>query len=299
MFEARSVRSRSTVLTLLMSAACVAMALASVQARAQGFGQNKVNYQSFNWRTMHTEHFDIYFYPAESLAVADAAREAERWYVRHSLAMRDTFSKKPIVLYADNPAFQQNNVVGFLTEGTQGVTEPSRSRALLYFSGAAWDDNHVLGHELVHVFQFDIAGGQRGGLSAIRAAPAMVGRGDGRVSVVGPRRPQHDDLHAGRGASQRSAANQEAGKPEILRLPVRGGHVGLHRGYIRRQRHPEHLSGGACGAVSSKGSGPSSGSRPIRCPSSGSRRSRPSCSRRRRGERCQRTSGRRCSNRRT
>ena len=103
--------------------------------------------------------------------MADAAREAERWYVRHSLATRDTFTKKPIVLYADNPAFQQNNVVGFLTEGTQGVTEPSRSRALLYFSGAAWDDNHVLGHELVHVFQFDIAGGQRGGLTSFERLP--------------------------------------------------------------------------------------------------------------------------------
>ena len=45
--------------------------------------------------------------------------EAERWYVRHSLAMRDTFTKKPIVLYADNPAFQQNNVVGYLTEASE------------------------------------------------------------------------------------------------------------------------------------------------------------------------------------
>ena len=58
------------------------------------------------------------------------------------------------------------------------MTEPSRSRALLYFSGAYWDDNHVLGHELVHVFQIDIAGAQRGGLSAFERLPqwAIEGR---------------------------------------------------------------------------------------------------------------------------
>jgi Tol biopolymer transport system component len=159
------------MLTLIVGALGAAMVLAPTPALAQYFGYNKVNYQSFSWRTMHTEHFDIYFYPAESLAVADAAREAERWYVRHSLAMRDTFSKKPIVLYADDPAFQQNNVTGFLPEGIQGETEGSRSRALLYFSGAYWDDNHVLGHELVHVFQYDIAGAQRGGMSAMERLP--------------------------------------------------------------------------------------------------------------------------------
>ena len=199
-------------------------------ARAQGFGQNKVNYQSFNWRTMHTEHFDIYFYPAESLAVADAAREAERWYVRHSLAMRDTFSKKPIVLYADNPAFQQNNVVGFLTEGIQGVTEPSRSRALLYFSGAAWDDNHVLGHELVHVFQMDIAGGQRGGLTAFERLPQWAIEGQAEYLSLGRDDPNTTIYMRDAAIRNDLPLNQEAGKPEILRLPIRGGHVGVHWG---------------------------------------------------------------------
>jgi len=155
----------------LSSAACLAMMLAAGRADAQYFGRSKVNYQHFDFRTLHTEHFDIYYYPAESIAVNDAARMAERWYVRHSLAMRDTFSKKPIVLYADNPAFQQNNIAGYLPEGIGGVTEPSRSRALLFFSGTYWDDDHVLGHELVHVFQFDIAGAQRGGLSQVERLP--------------------------------------------------------------------------------------------------------------------------------
>lgn len=168
---ARSVRSKSAALVLVSVLACVSAMLTPARAWGQYFGENKVNYQTFHWLTMHTEHFNIYFYPAESLAVANAAREAERWYVRHSLALRDTFTKKPIVLYADDPAFQQNNIAGYLPQEVGGVTEPSRSRALIYFSGANFDNNHVIGHELVHVFQFDIAGAQRGGLSAVERLP--------------------------------------------------------------------------------------------------------------------------------
>ncbi len=189
MFGSKSVRTRSMSVALLLGLASVMMVGAARRADAQYFGQNKVNYQTFKWSTMHTEHFDIYYYPAESLAVADAARMAERWYVRHSLAMRDTFTKKPIVLYADDPAFQQNNVVGYLPEEVGGVTEPSRSRALMPFTGAYWDDNHVLGHELVHVFQFDVAGAQRGGLSNVERLPQWSIEGMAEYLSLGRRDP--------------------------------------------------------------------------------------------------------------
>jgi Tol biopolymer transport system component len=163
---------RRLYLALAWAVGLSAAALAPGRLEAQYFGRNKVVYDSFDFRVLRTEHFDIYFYPAESAAVADAARMAERWYVRHSVTMRDTFSRKPIVLYADNPSFQQTNVVsGYLQEGIGGVTEPSRSRAVLFFSGAYADDDHVLGHELVHVFQFDIAGLQRGGYNNMARLP--------------------------------------------------------------------------------------------------------------------------------
>ncbi len=172
MFGTSRVDTRGLHLAFLLGAMLSVTVLGAGRLEAQYFGRNKVVYRDFDWRTMHTEHYDIYFYPAESAAVADAARMAERWYARHSLTLRDTFSKKPIVLYADNPAFQQTNVIpGFLGEGIGGVTEPSRSRALLFFSGAYFDDDHVLGHELVHVFQFDIAGAARGGLNNLDRLP--------------------------------------------------------------------------------------------------------------------------------
>src|SRR5271163_4517440 len=89
---------------------------------AQYFGQNQVIYHTFDFRELHTPHFDIYFYPAESLATVDAARMAERWYARHSATLRDSFPRKPIVFYADFAAFQQNNIVQGIGQGTGGVT---------------------------------------------------------------------------------------------------------------------------------------------------------------------------------
>ena len=172
MFGASPRTQRKLYLALAWGAGLAVAAIAPGRLEAQYFGRNKVVYDDFKFRVMRSEHFDIYFYPAESAAVADAARMAERWYERHSLSLRDTFSRKPIVLYADNPSFQQTNVVsGYLQEGIGGVTEPSRSRAVLFFSGNYFADDHVLGHELVHVFQFDIAGLQRGGYNNMARLP--------------------------------------------------------------------------------------------------------------------------------
>jgi hypothetical protein len=154
--------------------------------QAQYFGQNQVIYHTFDFREMHTAHFDIYFYPAESLATADAARMAERWYARHAATMRDTFPRKPIVFYADFAAFQQNNIVQGIGQGTGGVTEPIRSRAILPFTGVYAENNHVLGHELVHVFQFDIANAQKGpGLAAMDRLPQWLIEGMAEYMSLG------------------------------------------------------------------------------------------------------------------
>src|SRR5262249_17292150 len=103
-------------------------------------------------------HFDVYFYPAESLAAVDAGRIAERWYARYSSLFGFDFKKRPIVLYADHPDFQQTNILpGEIDQGTGGVTEGVRDRVLIPLSGVSSDDNHVIGHELVHVFQYAIS----------------------------------------------------------------------------------------------------------------------------------------------
>src|SRR5438093_12730328 len=79
---------------------------------AQYFGQNKVQYRSFNFQTIQTEHFDIYYYPDERPGALDAARMAERAYARLSRLLRHQFqSRKPIILYASHSYFPQTDGV--------------------------------------------------------------------------------------------------------------------------------------------------------------------------------------------
>src|SRR6185436_11806771 len=138
------------------------------------FGRNKVQYESFKWRINKSEHFDNFFYPAESLLVFDASRLAERWYTRHSETFRHAFDRKSLIFYADAPDFQQTNVITEqLEEGTGGVTEGLHTRVIMPFTGIYKNNDHVLGHELVHVFQYNIAEGS-GGLMRLDALPLWL-----------------------------------------------------------------------------------------------------------------------------
>ena len=141
----------------------VALAVAALAWTApvygQHFGRNKVQYERFDFQVLSTEHFDIYFYAEEEAAVQLASRMAERWYTRLSTLLRhDLSSRQPLILYAAHPHFQQTNVLpGEIGEGTGGVTEGVRRRVILPFAGGLAETDHVLGHELVHAFQYDMA----------------------------------------------------------------------------------------------------------------------------------------------
>ena len=99
---------------MTLRSVCILLALAicgsASTAQAQYFGQNKVQYEKFDFKVMATEHFDIYYYPEEQQAVELAARMAERWYARLSRVLRhELSSRQPIILYAAHPHFQQTN----------------------------------------------------------------------------------------------------------------------------------------------------------------------------------------------
>src|SRR6267378_2545959 len=126
-------------------------------AAAQYFGQNRVQYRNFKFQTIQTEHFDIYYYPDERGGALDAARMAERAYARLSRILHHQFqSRKPIILYASQSDFQQTNVVDASGEGLGGVTEFFKHRAVLPFTGSYAEFEHVLQHEMVHQFQYDV-----------------------------------------------------------------------------------------------------------------------------------------------
>ena len=143
------IMNRLTVLALLLGGA---QSLA-----AQYFGQNKVQYRSFDFHSIQTEHFDIYYYDDERGGALDAARMAERAYARLSQILHHQFqSRKPIILYASQSDFQQTNVVDASGEGLGGVTEFFKHRAVLPFTGSYAQFEHVLQHEMVHQFQYDV-----------------------------------------------------------------------------------------------------------------------------------------------
>jgi Tol biopolymer transport system component len=132
----------------------------SQPAAAQYFGQNKVQYRTFQFEVLRTEHFDLHFYPEEAQAAREAARMAERWYARLARVLDHPLSgRQTLVLYAAHPHFEQTNVVeGVLGEGTGGVTESLKRRIVMPVGAGLADTDHVLGHELVHAFQYDILG---------------------------------------------------------------------------------------------------------------------------------------------
>ena len=62
------------------------------------------------------------------------------------------------MLYGSQAEFAQTNVVsGLLPDSVGGVTEGSRRRIVMPFAPTLAETDRVLGHELVHAFQFDIA----------------------------------------------------------------------------------------------------------------------------------------------
>ena len=84
----------------------------AVPAEAQYFGRNKVQWENFKFKTLRTEHFDIYYYDREDDVVQDIGRMAERWYTRLSRVFNHSFGRKPIVLYANSADFHQTTTTG-------------------------------------------------------------------------------------------------------------------------------------------------------------------------------------------
>jgi len=161
---------------------------------AQYFGQNRVQYRTFDFQVIQTEHFDVYFYEQEREAALDAARMAERSYARLSHILNYKFQeRKPIILYASHSDFAQTNAVpGGVSEGIEGVTDAYKHRNVLPFPGSYADFEHVLTHEMVHQMQYDIwARGRAGNVGALVAInpPGWFVEGMAEYLSIGPNDP--------------------------------------------------------------------------------------------------------------
>ncbi len=118
------------------------------------FGRNKVQYNKFDWHTLSTEHFKVYFYPEMKELAEIGAAYAEEFYKIHqqdfNYSIADT---TPIIFYSNPSHFRETNTTeGLIPDGVGGFTEFIKGRVVIPFDGSLGNFRHVIGHELTHVF---------------------------------------------------------------------------------------------------------------------------------------------------
>ena len=96
----------------VLALAALLAALGPVPARAQWFGQNKVQYNQFQWSYYRTPHFDIYFPQGADLIAQFAARHVEEMYRSVSKTVGHKLSARvPMILHNSHAEFEQTNVI--------------------------------------------------------------------------------------------------------------------------------------------------------------------------------------------
>ncbi len=137
---------------------CIILICIPFALQGQYFGRNKPTYKVFNYKVFQTPHFEIYHYLNNDSVLNQLGYMSEEWYSEHSKIFKDTFVRRnPVLFYNNHADFQQTNAVGSLMgEGTGGVTEGLKQRVILPLTPSYTQTNHVLGHELVHAFQYNL-----------------------------------------------------------------------------------------------------------------------------------------------
>ena len=135
----------------------VVLALAAPVAQGQGFGKNKVQYESLDWAVLETPHLRLHYYAAEESLARRLAAFAEstcvvfdgRFHLEHKRRI-------PILLYSVHHLFQQTNATpGLVSEGTGGLTELIKGRVLIPHTGSRARLEWVTRHELTHAYMLE------------------------------------------------------------------------------------------------------------------------------------------------
>ncbi|MEN9839900.1 MAG: hypothetical protein RL177_1379, partial [Bacteroidota bacterium] len=134
--------------------------LTRADAQFFSFGKNRVQYDSFEWRYIQSDHFDIYYYDAKNYYLAEfsafsleAAYKQLKSDFNHEIADRIQ-----VIIYASHGEFSQTNVVPLPVDaqGIGGVTDKYKNRITVPFQGNYSDFRRVLHHELVHAVFNDL-----------------------------------------------------------------------------------------------------------------------------------------------
>nr|WP_299415801.1 tolB protein precursor [uncultured Emticicia sp.] len=127
-------------------------------SQSQYFGQNKPRYKTFGFKVLQSPHFELYHYFNENKIPNDIIVNSEHWYKIHQEVFKLAFIKpNPLIVYQNHPDFQETTAIsGQIGEGTGGVTEGLRNRVVMPTMFSKRQTDHVLGHELVHAFQYQL-----------------------------------------------------------------------------------------------------------------------------------------------
>lgn len=124
----------------------------------QYFGRNQPVYRTFDFRVAESPHLSLYHYFASDSTAWEITQWGERWHAHHQRLFLDTLpTRNPLIIYQHAGDFLQTTaVLGQIGVGTGGVTEALKNRVVLPISSTPQQTDHVLGHELVHAFQYNL-----------------------------------------------------------------------------------------------------------------------------------------------
>lgn len=160
----------------------------STNLQAQYFGQNKPLYKKFNYNVYQTPNFEIYNYFKNDSVLNRIAQTAEKWYWMHYQIFRDSIKQhNPLIIYPNQGDFQQTTAIsGIIGIGTGGVTEALKNRVVLPVTETWAQTEHVLGHELVHAFQYNsLIKGDSTSLNSVRNLPLWMVEGMAEYLSIG------------------------------------------------------------------------------------------------------------------
>src|SRR5690606_31220404 len=123
-----------------------------------GFGQNKVQYEPFEWTYVRTEHFDVYYSQGGEQIGTFAAMHIETMYAEVSAMTGHALAKRvPVVLRNAHTQCQQTSVLRMARSGgIGGFPAGLKHRVVMPFAGGSRAFDLVLQHELVHAVVFDM-----------------------------------------------------------------------------------------------------------------------------------------------
>ncbi len=159
------------------------------EAQSQYFGQNKPRYKKFDFEVLQSPHIELYHYFDNRTVPDQLLVNTEHWYKLHQEVFKLAFIKpNPLIIYKNHPDFQETTAIGgTIGEGTGGVTEGLRTRVVMPVMYTHRQTDHVLGHELVHAFQYQTMtyGSDSTSLANIQNLPLFMVEGLAEYMSIG------------------------------------------------------------------------------------------------------------------